>query len=70
MKPKTPKPKCRNCGDPTTFSVAGDRQPDYQRVSLGWCQRCLNACKVRHRDPAAWEREYQRLLASQGEVAD
>lgn len=35
-KPKPPKPRCKNCGDETTFPTTA--QPG--RESAGWCVPC------------------------------
>lgn len=62
MKKSKPNPRCRNCGDETTFATSGDRTPDYERESLGWCRRCWKVASRQHGD--GWPKFYRQLLAS------
>jgi hypothetical protein len=59
------KPWCKNCGDEKTFAVRGERSPDYQRETIGWCQRCLNLAKKVCRSDDEWNRCYHEIVAMQ-----
>jgi len=54
---KKPRVTCKNCGDLTTFTQSGDRTPDYERETLGWCRRCW---RIASRDKD-WPETYEAL---------
>ncbi len=43
--PKKPKPRCKNCGDETTFPA----NCDWTRENRGWCVPCFNVWKQHDR---------------------